>query len=83
MGMLSPHAQEARALRFLQYTGGGGGFVRLLGCFTEAGHLCLVLEQLTPSLLDCIASAANLQPQQRLHMLRHLSCQMLVRALPR
>ena len=44
----------------------------------EAGHLCIVLERLVPSLLDCIASAAELAANLRLDMLRHIACQLLV-----
>ena len=64
-------------LRFLQYSG-AHGFVQLQRSFSHAGHLCLVLQLLTPCLLDCIASAADLAPAQRTQQLRSIACQLLV-----
>ena len=57
------------------------GAVKLLGSFTHAGHLCLVLERLHSSLLDYLSHSASLAPAVQLSHLRQIAFQLLVRCL--
>ena len=53
--------------------------VDIRGAFMHAGHLCLVLERLGPSLLDYTVSSAGLPLPQQLLQLRKIAHQLLVR----
>lgn len=55
--------------------------MQLQGAFTEAGHLCLVLQRLQGSLLDCIASSAELPRSHHTSMLRSIASQLLASPL--
>ena len=71
--------QEARALRYIQARAPEcARVVRLLGTFMHAGHMCLVLERLHPSLLDYLSGSATLAPCTRLANLRSIAYQLLV-----
>ena len=71
--------QEARTLRYIQATTPECmRVVRLLGTFMHAGHACLVLERLFPSLLDYLSLSATLVPYTRLSNLRSIAYQLLV-----
>ena len=75
-------AQEIRVLRYLHAHGPPCmGAVKLLGSFTHAGHLCLVLERLHSSLLDYLSHSASLAPAVQLSHLRQIAFQLLVRRL--
>ncbi|KAK9849802.1 hypothetical protein WJX84_004936 [Apatococcus fuscideae] len=52
--------------------------VDIRGAFMHAGHLCLVLERLGPSLLDYTVSSAGLPLPQQLLQLRKIAHQLLV-----
>ncbi|KAK9918761.1 hypothetical protein WJX75_006665 [Coccomyxa subellipsoidea] len=70
--------KEARALRYIQSRSPEcTRVVRLLGTFTHAGHMCLVLERLFPSLLDYLSLSATLSPCTRLANLRSIAYQLL------
>lgn len=74
--------QEARTLRYIQATTPEcTRVVRLLGTFMHAGHVCLVLERLFPSLLDYLSLSATLAPYTRLVNLRSIAYQLLVSRL--
>lgn len=73
-------AQEARALRYLAACAPAcAGVARLRGAFAQAGHVCLVLERLHPSLLEYLPGSAALAPPARLAHLRLIGHQLLVR----
>jgi len=71
--------QEVRALRYLHARGPASmSVVKLLGTFTHAGHLCLVLEQLYGSLLDYVSHSSTLAPAVQLTNLRQIAFQLMV-----
>ena len=72
--------QEMQVLRLFssQRPGGGAAIVGIRGAFSHAGHLCLVLERLGPTLLDYTISSAGLPAQQQLTQLRKIAFQLLV-----
>lgn len=72
--------QEIRALRYLHAHGPASmGVVKLLGSFTHGGHLCLVLERLSGSLLEYLSHSSSLAPAVQLTHLRHTAFNLLVR----
>lgn len=67
-------------LRYLHAHGPASmGVVKLLGSFTHGGHLCLVLERLSGSLLEYLSHSSSLVPALQLTHLRHIAFQLLVR----
>ena len=72
--------QEMQVLRLFssQCYGNGAAIVDIRGAFSHAGHLCLVLERLGPTLLDYTVSSAGLLAPQQLSQLRKIAHQLLV-----
>mmetsp|Transcript_3090 Transcript_3090/g.18987 ORF Transcript_3090/g.18987 Transcript_3090/m.18987 type:complete len:773 (-) Transcript_3090:9865-12183(-) len=71
--------QEIRLLRYLNTCDPHdmAHCVRLISCFSFAGHTCLVLEKLGKSLLDYIGDASNLPRDKFVQQLRKISTQLM------
>ncbi|KAK9863940.1 hypothetical protein WJX84_010191 [Apatococcus fuscideae] len=76
---LADGLKEMQVLRLFSsqcYTS-GAAIVDIRGAFTHAGHLCLVLERLGPTLLDYTVSSAGLPASQQLLQLQKIAMQLL------
>ena len=73
--------QEVRALRWLESVAPSAAIAHLRGCFMFAGHVCLVLPRLYPSLLDCIVESAALNVAAQITQLRDVAFKLLVEPL--